>query len=350
MNHSKYGYLLIICFSLNSCFLNSGDSKEIIKKFDEEDTLKGRPIITEVPPQAPYQIFISGNKLVSVECQSSSDIYKVYEIPSFKHLYTWGNIPKNLSQPDFFSTSTTKEGFRLWDHGDKILKYFRVNEDSIQLVKQELIGLMWSPITGLTFLNDSIFIAENPVVDNDLPYEQVGFNHLAGDRLIKRFGNFPNLDPGLNSPGLVRAFKKVYITKPEGTKFIAMYQYYQWFKIYDSNFNLLKEVAVDTEPSLNKDRTLQFVQGFGSNNFIYILCFNKKSDEILQNIESLNPVLTVWNWEGQPVGRYYLDKPIISITVSESQKKIYGSSLLQPKLFEFDLPDFDDVTVANIQP
>lgn len=350
MKYSTYSCIAIICLSLSSCFLTSENNKQIVKNFGKTDTLRGKPIITLVPPQAPYQIFISGDKLVSVECQSSSDIFRVYKIPSFEYLYTWGSIPKNLSQPDFFSTATTEEGFRLWDHGDKILKYFSVTDDSINLVKQELVGLMWSPITGLTFLSDSIFIAENPIVDNDLPFEQVGLNHYAGDRIIKRFGTFPNLDPGINSPGLVRAFKKVYIKKPDGSKFIAMYQYYKWFKLYDNNFNLIKEVALDAEPTLNKDRTLQFVQGFGTENFIYILCFNKKSDDILNDIEALSPVLTIWDWEGKPVGRYQLDKPIISITVSEPLKKIYGSSLLQPKLFEFDLPDVDAVTLANMQP
>lgn len=69
------------------------------------------------------------------------------------------------------------------------------------------------------------------------------------------------------------------------------------------------------------------------------ICKSKK--DVGMDLEGYRPDILVFNWEGQLVNRFTLNKPVITFAVVEKTQKLYAVSFMDTdlnKIYEYSLP------------
>ena len=123
------------------------------------------------------------------------------------------------------------------------------------------------------------------------------------------------------------------VSNPVKGKFAAFYSRYKFFRIFSYEGILEKEVLVNIPPyQINDVKNLEeslyfYYHIVSTEQYIYAYCASNKE-------------IQVWDWDGNPVFLYSLDKDYFKFTVSEKHKKIYLTSIEDmdiDKIFVFDL-------------
>jgi hypothetical protein len=116
------------------------------------------------------------------------------------------------------------------------------------------------------------------------------------------------------------------VAKPDGTKFGKFYLFYKYFRLFDSDGKVVKEVKVNIEPytdySFNGDinKFAYYARVAASNDRIYAFCSNYNAD----HIDEITSELQIWDWDGNPIARYEFDKPPYFCCISLNDMKIYA--------------------------
>ena len=241
----------------------------------------------------PNRIFIVDDKAIIYE-RKGEKLFSVYKFPSFEYLYSFGEKGhghNELLEIDN-SFSTHKGGFYLFEIETNIIKKVTLNEDNAYIEVSDVIKSNRIGLNRFVFLNNKEFVY---LSDNDA-YEYC----LYSNGVEKYFGEYPNhLLPYNNDEPKMFAFNKYTSGKPDGKKFVAFYAYIRMCRIYDNSGNLLRETLL-SYPS-NKDDTHKIVEypipPYVTDKNIYILHNSKGRNE-----------LEVWNWDGELVSLYCLDR------------------------------------------
>jgi hypothetical protein len=122
----------------------------------------------------------------------------------------------------------------------------------------------------------------------------------------------------------------------------AFYSRFKRFRIYDTSMNLLHDVDVQIEPygfSLGKpgelNPTYYINRPYSIGKYIYSLC------SLSQTNKHGNSELHVWDWEGNPIACYELERKISLFAICEKRGKIYAlNNEVEDEFYIYDLPVF----------
>jgi hypothetical protein len=194
---------------------------------------------------------------------------------------------------------------------------------------------------------------------SSLKKEFIGFN--IKDYSCFDFGpDFPNQKSKfLSSEDKSRLYGNKRITvKPDGSLFASVYMNFPLLRIYYSkNGDLKKEMHYKNDQLfpyalLNKNSTRDQLMNITSNywricsteRYIYALYSGKKRNEIykelhnpLSGISDFSNEIHVWDWEGKPQRRIFIDKRIYSFAVSNNDKYIIATSFENSTLIKIDI-------------
>lgn len=336
-------FLFLLLGSLLSC--NPNKWKVTLENIDNPSILNGRTIPLSSNVLMPLKIFNIRDNIIIMD-YTKDDIFKVFRLPEFKYVFSWGKIGRGPGEFNFIDPST------IIVNGDKFefldlqkIKTFQLKAENIFEIDELLIPTIGAPVNGLKKINDSIYIADIPMI-NDYDYEHIIINTKT-KKIIKYFGKFSN--DGLEIKNISdnqRAYHKSSVLSMQEEKYVAFYTYFNRLRIYNTNGKLLKEVNIrsngDKPFSLNetKSNIVYNAEPLSTQKYIYVLNINKSVYEVENNSTSYNPKLNIWDWNGSLVGQFILDKPITSFLIEEHTRKLYGISYMNMnEVYEFNLPD-----------
>lgn len=336
MKHPFWFILLIYC----SCQTteNKSDTATVVNRFPVEAELTAE-VIT-IPPIAmtPFNIFTTEDKLVMYNLQKDS-IFDVFSLPECNYLFSSGY--KGEGPNDFLDVDRRlfvpgKNGFKVFFQSHKELKEVRFREKSLEIIKDSTLKFEIDqyPVNGFTPLNDSTYIYWSGF-EKETEYDLL---HKHTKEAIP-FSPYPQWTKQENADRLFTYIKNM-TAKPDGKRFAAFYGYFKRFRIYDDKGNLIKDISLEIEPyapdfesEVNNRMVYYFAYPKSSDEYIYALCKNAKADA-----EAI-PELQIWRWDGTPVGRYKLDRPVTLFSISEKYGKMYAvNGENEEEIYAFPLP------------
>lgn len=331
---------LILC--LSGCKTNNANNIHIeVSKFPKEETLYSESL--QVPPVLlhPGGMFISDNYLIVCDLEKDT-IFSFFELPSCRFVEgkgLKGRGPNELLNVNPQTISTKDNGLSLYDSGTATIKRISFDNGFKIIESIPLHSSTHSPfgINCFIELGDDIFCFLN---DAEKDTEYVLQNNITGSK--EEFGLYPNLTNNYADP-VERMFTylKGNAAKPDQSLFVSFYHYFKFFRIFNANGEILKEISVHVEPynkhySSNTDENLVFYgQPKVSDNYIYVFCANRKPKEPSKGTTELQ----VWDWDGNPIAKYELDKTLSHFVVSEEYNKIYAVNVFEEdRIYTYDLP------------
>jgi TolB-like protein len=332
-------FSLLILLIIFSC--SSKRSRIVVDSFPVQKDLFSQTTIIPVELMFAFKIIVTDEHLIVFDNQKIG-LLKVFKLPSIKYLSSWGHIGKGPDGVKAFEIGSLKandDSFAFLD----FLKYktASVVNDSIRIVKSKWIRTNPEPLNGLVCINDSIFVFNS---SRRAEFEQTIFNTKNKKQVIN-FGSFRN-----NSIWKKRKVSKQFrhrkiVSKPDGTRIAVFYSFLNMFKIYNTNGNLLKEIIIKNRIGSSQELdefskvTMYISETVGTENYIFVLNPNASIEELSDINYHHNPTISVWDWDGNPIAKYNLDRSICSFDISERNKKIYAvSNLVKNEIYEFDLP------------
>ena len=331
-------FTLILFALLSSCVDNS--SITIVKSFPIHKDLKSE--IVSIPSDVvlyAFNLFVTNDKLITFNSDKEY-IFDVYQLPDLQYLYsggTQGNGPTDFMNVARKTFIPTDKGFKVFIEGHKKLKEVLVGEECMNINQENIVTLKdieVDLVNGFLSLNDSTSLYWSGF---DAETEYTLFNH--NDKNATTFSPYPDWDGGSIMGNKIFTYVKNSVKNHDGTKFASFYGYFKKIRIYDNTGNLLNDIAVEVPPysddieELTQDR-IQYYYGYphATKDYIYALCRNDKP-----NTNETSTELQVWNWKGEPVAQYNLDKRISLFTISEKYKKIYGVNADDEKIYVYPL-------------
>ena len=335
----RYLSLIFACIAF-SC--NTSNSKfEIIEEQAISDTLYAKENVIDVNLLMPTKCLIVNDHLIIYD-KTKDDMFKIFNIPSLDFCSVQGKSGRGPNEFSFIYDRTLrqyKNKFTLLDNFR--YKEFSVEDGVLGLLKTYTIKVDVLGIDNFNILNDSLYICDKKIPDNDDEFWMV---NLKNRRIIKSFGSYPKF------PKNIRKGDDRYISSLKTTttryfdgRIATFYLYMNRMKIFDVNGRILKSVAI------NNDKTLEHVpietdmlyrhDVFSNSQFIYVLNINAPQNQVFNNSSLNKPSFEIWNWDGELLATYCLNKAIASFTISEKYNKIYATSLDEINMiYEFDLP------------
>jgi hypothetical protein len=338
-------YLIIVFFI---CFLFSCKKEKqdvlIITKFPVQENLVASVI--NIPPinLAPDNIFITDNYLVMASIRKDT-IFDFFLLPNCNYQFSAGikgGGPDDFSTMiDLFYFAPTIKGFNVFFTEKGIYREVEIDKRSknIYTVNNKRLKFEQLPVQGFHPLgNDRIVYmsgfekkSEFSIFDSKTnktiflsPYPKWTGRELENDRMF--------------------TYVKGIVPKPDGEMFAAFYVYFKRWRIYNNEGMLIRDISVKIPPFSSNlldidERYVYYGRIFATNNYLYALCKNKKRNESLPED---NTELQVWDWDGNPVALYNLDKYLFCFTIDEKENVLYGVNRdeeNEDKIFKYRLPD-----------
>lgn len=317
---------------LLACASNISEKEVIVTAFPIKKDVKTSTIQTAPVILAPDEMFITDDRLWIFQ-QKKDTVFDVFSLPDCSYLYAIGNKgpgPNDFIFPIGKTIQAEENGFTIIDVF--LMKTVMLKSDSIlQTVKSEKI-FEQIPINGFTKLNDSLFCAFADCATGTSSDYEYRLMRLP-DREEIKFGAYPLLyKTKFEGEERCQIYHKYLAANPSGSKFAAFYSFFKFFRIYSYKGELEKEFHVKIPPYQSdnvenwEERETYYGRPVASDNYIYAPC---SSNEI-----------QVWDWNGNPIIQYVLDKMFFAFAVSEKYKKIYMVSAEEAdvnKIYVFDL-------------
>lgn len=334
--------LIVLIIILSFVFSCKKNKETVVEFFPINDHLVSKVVEIPVTMAMALKIIVTENNLIVYD-HAKTNFLKVFELPTIQFLCSWGHFGKGGDGVKTFDFGTLKaEGnnFRFVD----FLKYQTavVQHDSIKIIRSQWLRTKVEPLNGLIKINDSIYVFNRTSEDK---FEHTLFNSNNNKQTFN-FGDFN--DRYKIDKFFIRNqfYQKRTVAKPDGERMAVFYTIFNKFKLYDNYGNLIKEIRIknsDIETPIDlknpMNNTIYNAETIATNNFIAVLNPNISAEESSRNKKFSNPTISIWNWNGNPIAKYQLDRPICSFAISEKTQKIYAvSSMVKNEIFEFNLP------------
>lgn len=316
------------------------DRPLLIRRFPVEGKLTAQ--VRPIPPVAmtPQAMFATGNYLLLYNTQKDT-LFDIFRLPDLVLLYSAGI--KGQGPQDFYDLERrmfepTAKGFKVFSQPDRKIKEVVVSDSGLWVNNDNAITykIDETPLNGVLPVKDSTLIYWGGVESEK---EYVLFDTQEGSRM---FSSYPAWENDQREELPIFTYVKNSVLDADHTRFISFYGYFKRFRIHSVEGELLKEVTVQTPPYEDKlaenplDRTVYyFTPPQTDGNYIYILCKNST------RTEEKAPELQIWNWEGEPVARYELDRPLTLFDISPQHHKLYAvDGEHEAEVYVYDLPAF----------
>jgi len=340
--------MLTIIISVLFIFSNCTNQNESafhkkVEALEFSDTLKVQKILNLVDSDSlflssPRRMFVVNENFLLLTELIPENFIHLFKLPELKYLYSWGvngKGPDEFQFPpgDYFVNEGNR--FSIYDFALGQIRFFEVTDTSLVKAadaKSMRYAGQFNYLTGITRLNDSLYIAnfdETPM--NDPVVEHIAIK-TDDATPVSKFGEYPPSD--IEGPDKFILFSKTNSARPDGTMFASFYSYFNRFKIYNSDFKLIKDIEVHDQ-SLS-DRAVRrtgsysewiryrYVQ-WASDDFIFTHGMNETSENLWDDpIPSLTTFVEVWDWDGNQLFRAHFDRKIVRFAVAENLGKIYA--------------------------
>lgn len=322
----------------SGCTNKPANTTLTVRQFPTEGKLTAR--VQPIPPVAmsPHILFSTGEYLLLYNTQKDT-LFDVFRLPDPVFLYSAGlkgQGPQDFYQLERRMFEPTPNGFQVFSQPDKKIKEVFVTDSALWIDNDNALvyNIDEMPVNGVLPVRDSTLIYWGGV---ESEYEYVRFDIRKESRT---FSPYPAWGDGPVQELPLFTYVKNSVLNDDHTRFVSFYAYFKRFRIYTTEGELIKEVTVKIPPYENKlaenpmDRTLYyFTPPRTDGNYIYVLCKNGS------RAEKKAPELQIWNWEGKPVARYELDRPLTLFTLSGKYHKLYAvDGEHEEEIYVYDLP------------
>lgn len=291
------------------------------------------------------QILNVNNEYLVIMSQLDEGVLKVFSLPEISYLYSWGRAgrgPDELSGTSLqFLQSRDRQIILLNPLATSAnLRYFSVTDTAIYFDSEEEIYLNSNIATGsLMRISDELYVAHLGL-RTDAENEYISLQPGSIESTFT-FGTYPV--SSLEGSDKFMEFSKYSAARPDGSKLVSFYTFYNEFAIFDTDGSELVRVEItdQTLPGLTGSENGFAYTGYvaATDQYIWRLAPNITEEGLFSSPDQFTPVLEIWDWEGRPVHRYSLDKPVFHFAVSEDNSSIYSFSPFEPsELYIFDIP------------
>ena len=347
--------ILYLCCFVAILLFTSCKDKSQIKNVSLPDAvdLISTPIKIDVNLLVPSRIFIKENKLIVFE-RDDTDMFKVFDFPSFRHLYSFGNRGRGPNEfvhlvtgSDIINTDT--EFVEVFEQIK--LNYVKFTDTLAYIHSSVPIPRFRQPINRFRKLNDSIYFYLN-WLDGDDENQFTRFNLNTGERTY--FAPFPDWDKTVTTPEKkFGTYNQIISYDFTHKKILVFYFYFPVFSIFDFDGNAVNEIHIKNAPRTPKtnygeihldNKIFFWSQTLSLENYIFTLWMGGESRGTIDDtFEDIKSEMLVFDWEGNIVGRYRFDRFISNFTVSEKTGKIYGlpypGDEIIDVIYAYDLPE-----------
>lgn len=319
-------YAIILAILTGLC-LNAQSSRPKNTEFPIQIEPSSRSIT--IPPKIYghlSSIIIYKNLLVSIEPYNDT-IFSVFKLPSCKYLGCFGingRGPDEYFRPDARNAVATNNGVLLKDLSDRFIftdlnNYLENRTFRTRVIK--VPGELEALNNGF-LLNDSI-VCGMPYVGGreNKPYVKFDMN----TKKVEYFGYWPTLYKGVKDKANWILYSGRSRVKPDRSMFVTFMFYVRMFRIYRCSGELYQEVILETPQKLIENGELRpYPKQFYT-------CIRVTNDLILAlntacsgpEMPKTNPTLEIWNWNGKPVAKVLLDRPISQFDIENEGKLLY---------------------------
>ena len=326
-------WLYFVSFLLLSCSKDVFDVVEL----PTEHKLTSKTVSIPVDLYMPSKMLVCDDNLI-IRDNTVEGVFKVFTLPDLSYSYSFGNVgqgPNELSVVD-------QESFIYDDKFMFVDNYVLKSKDlsdSSSLVTVEfpvVLGGKREVFNALKKQNDSLYVSNANV---ELASSEYRILNLKS-KTEESYGVMPSWDESLNVPIEKQiAYMKSICVHPSTGRKMMFYYHYPVVRIYSSSDELEKQLCVgmDAPKSIdNSDKTIYFTEPYVTSEYVYVLWVNKTKKEVETNVESFFPEILVFDWSGNIVNRYVLDKPVITFAVKDD--KIYATSFMEMnQIYEFEV-------------
>ena len=352
--------IILILFSVG-CSTNN-KSKEYISfaHFPNEVEVKLKEATTAPVLSFVGELLLVDNFLVAYSLMSDS-MFQIFDVSGFKHLGS--QIPKgegpgeeSFIAPNLYSYDSVSFLYKTLDK----VKIVRYKKRENKLILQRIIDLPveFIDVMHLIYLNEKIIGWNLYNITNEREFQAVDLK----TQKVTHFGPaYPASEFKIRLSDMASLFSKSILNRPDNKFFAALYDRYPILRIYGANGNLIKEVRyinnqMDPAKHMNEvdplkymaHQTLNYMKLKVTNNYIYGLYAGKTHSELRTQEYKVDDFCTevhVWDWNGNPVSKIMLNRPVFCFTVAQNDSLIIFSSVNEhDKLFYIDKIDFPRIT------
>ena len=356
---NKRSIIYFICFLLIACTRNfSGKiNNEIIsfEKFPITDTLFFNTL-SEYQKGIPNGIFVIDSTLIIFNNRKKSNFF-FYNYSLSQNRFSEGYLRKGkgpIESIGAFSAGIINDS--LWVHDITKMKIFKLS-----LAETFDYSVLPSINTydidknfyKMCFIDDENFWG----VGNLESCYKISSGDITHPGKFSHFGKFAKIPKRTPLESFKDAYSCYIYAKPDGGNVVLAYRYTDVIEIFDVKGEINKtikgpigfdaEFDVEEAPGYyymgkNEKTRKAFVNGTVSNKFIYMLYSGYLRNE---KNWSYGQSIYVYDWDGNPVKKIILDRPVYSIGISEDDRKLYSFDLqtgyliyanIQPKIQEKD--------------
>lgn len=325
--------LRVLTFLLCSCQSNTFKQIEI-SEFPLRQEIKPSVVLTEPVILSPDAMFVMNDQIWIFQ-RKKDIIFDVFDIHTCKYLFSTGikgGGPDDFVHPIGQTIQAENDFFTILDHNN--LKTVVWQPDyGLRTVKIQKT-FDQSPINGFIKLNDSLYCAFADCATHTKGDFEYQLKNIYDNSLIK-FSAYPEYlaEKKFEQDLRCQIYFKHLTANPVKRKFAAFYSRYKVFRLFSYEGALEKEIFVNIPPYQIRDvenseeRFYYYYNLVSTERYIYAYCVSNKE-------------IQVWDWDGNPIIRYSLDKDYSRFTVSEKHKKMYLVSIDESdldKFFVFDM-------------
>ena len=315
----------------------------VVEDFPQHGSLSSTAVkVPSMQLLSPVNVCVWDDKLIFLERQTEY-LLDVISLPGLDGYYTTGfrgRGPNELVNANWTFFEPSYGGLNLLD-SDVFLKKAIITEDSVfRVVDTKEFKKNLGPMNGFVRVAENRFFMLNQPTD-PVDAELVILDNEKGE--TEKTSPYPNLAHNSDVYDY-EVYYKNGVSRPDGARVAYFYTYFKHFRIYDSNDgSLLKDVSVNIEPysksfeTETDSRLMAYKRPSATQNYIYAICSNRT----VGDTGSLTDELQVWDWDGNPVASYTLDKRVSLYDVSEKYGKLYATTgYVEDSIYVFDLPVF----------
>lgn len=329
-------YALTLGVLLSCC--GHGDSSITVTTFEKEGELTAEEITVPVPFLVPRYLGVSGNYLF-VYKEREDVLFSIFSLPDMKHLTCAGKRgqgPNDFNLLDTRSFRITSDGFDVIDANLNMLKEVCISDGGLEVKKSKTLFNRGMTSNGFYPLADGNFVTLGQLGQGEKEY----ILYQPEKEEFITIGEYPEWQEGPKGTPEFMTYVKTCVTHPKGNLFAAFYGRFKRWRLYDSSLNLKADIDVRVEPfeadvtlPSSKQPIYYIGQPYATDEYIYVLCSNGNTSMHGKS------ELQIWGWDGSAVARYFFDRKLSMIAISEKYKKIYAiDNRTEDKIFVYDFP------------
>jgi hypothetical protein len=345
-------YLLIFCF-FTSC--STDQQINYFNSFAQDIEVNFKEIeVAEVLPFA-IDLVVLDSTIITLDMKDNP-FFNVFNVSNYSHIGGFINRGHGPNEeavifPFLNKADTNTFFYNAADH----LSYLSFDKETNALEEVRRIQLPVELIgaTQIFILGNNIYGYNGTMLNK---HEYVGFNQES--KKTFDFGSdFPKHNIKMDDKQKNVLYTKIVANKLDGSKFAALYDKFPMLRIYDNEGTLLHQSQFNNhqkEPlsylreeidlSDINETTINYLRIKVTDKYIYGLYAGKTQGELKiqdKQVDDFCKEIHVWNWDGEPLVRFLLNKEIMSFTVSANDEYIIGTSVNNDnKLFRLDIKKY----------